>query len=153
MTAAYRCFRCIPPLRSPQKAIFIWHIRRIRYSIRTDKARKSPKISGGHYAHIQKKKSQNKREYELHEDFADEKSGDIADVIISKENLTGILYCIDSLRPACRDVMLLKFYHGYENREIAKMLDITEDAVRKRIERGRRELKILLEKEAEKYEV
>lgn len=95
----------------------------------------------------------NKREYELYEDFADEKSGDIADVIISKENLTGILYCIDSLRPACRDVMLLKFYHGYENREIAKMLDITEDAVRKRIERGRRELKILLEKEAEKYEV
>lgn len=95
----------------------------------------------------------NKRVYELREDFPDEESGDIADIIVSKENLTELLDCIDSLRPVYRDVMLLKFYHGYENREIAKMLGITEDAVRKRIERGRRELKALLEKEAEKNEI
>ena len=91
--------------------------------------------------------------YAPYDSAKNEKSEDIADIIINKENLTRLLDCINSLRPIYRDVMMLKFYHGYENREVAKMLSITEDAVRKRIERGRKELRILLDKEAEKDEV
>lgn len=93
------------------------------------------------------------KEVPMYDNIPDRRYDDVADVIINKENLTRLLDCINSLRPIYRDVMMLKFYHGYANREIAKMLGITEDTVRKRIERGRKELKILLEKEAEKDEV
>lgn len=93
------------------------------------------------------------KEVPMYDNIPDRRYDDVADVIINKENLTRLLDCINSLRPIYRDVMMLKFYHGYENREVAKMLSITEDAVRKRIERGRKELRILLDKEAEKDEV
>lgn len=93
-----------------------------------------------------------RQENELLEEMPDFHGKDALDIITNKENLTRLLDCINSLRPVLRDVMVLKFYHDYENREIAKMLDITEETVRKRIERGRKELKNLLEKEAEKYE-
>ncbi len=93
------------------------------------------------------------KEVSMYDDVPDQSRSDLSEVIINKENLTRLLDCIGSLRPIYRDVMMLKFYNGYENQEIAKMLGITEDTIRKRIERGRKELKILLEKEAEKDEV
>ena len=93
------------------------------------------------------------REAPMYDNIPDQRYGDVADIIINKENLSGLLDCINSLKPIYRDVMMLKFYHGYENRNVARILGITEENVRKRIERGRRELKIMLEKEAEKNEV
>lgn len=93
------------------------------------------------------------RETSMHDDIPDQGHGDLVEVIVNKENLTRLLDCINSLRPVLRDVMMLKFYHGYENKQVAKMLGITEENVRKRIERGRKELKIKLSKEAEKDEV
>ena len=43
-----------------------------------------------------------------------------------------------------RDVFLLKYSSGYENREIADILEISEASVRKRISRGKKKLEVLL---------
>lgn len=40
-----------------------------------------------------------------------------------------------------REVMMLHYVEGYQSSEIASLLKITEAAVRKRLERGRRQLK------------
>ena len=47
------------------------------------------------------------------------------------------------------NVLLLKYSHGYDDREIAQMLDITEENVRQRISRAKKRLSELLEKEGE----
>ena len=44
---------------------------------------------------------------------------------------------IKGLPDMYRDVLMLKFYHGYSNKEMADMLKISEPAIRKRIERAR----------------
>lgn len=45
-----------------------------------------------------------------------------------------------------REVLLLHYVEGYQGREIAEMLKLSESAVRKRMERGRGRLKDILEK-------
>ena len=44
-----------------------------------------------------------------------------------------------------REVLLLHYVEGYQGKEIAQMLGISESAVRKRLERGRGKLRDLLE--------
>lgn len=44
-----------------------------------------------------------------------------------------------------REVLLLHYVEGYQGKEIARMLKLTESAVRKRLERGRRKLRDILE--------
>lgn len=46
-----------------------------------------------------------------------------------------------ALPPMYREVLLLKYAHGYENFEIAGLLGITEAAVRKRLSRARKQLR------------
>lgn len=86
----------------------------------------------------------------LPEDYAEIGGYEPQEMLINKENMSRLMNCIESLNPIYRDVMLMKFYLEYGNHEIAKLLDISEELVRKRIERGRKLLKIALEKEAEK---
>ena len=54
---------------------------------------------------------------------------------------------IAGLPPLQREVILLKYHHGYRNDEIASLLDTTEDAVRRNIARGKARLAELLRKE------
>ena len=44
-----------------------------------------------------------------------------------------------------REVLLLHYVEGYQGREIAGMLGLSESAVRKRLERGREKLRGLLQ--------
>lgn len=46
-------------------------------------------------------------------------------------------------------VLLLKYSHGYDDHEIAKLLDISEENVRQRISRAKKKLAELLRKEGE----
>lgn len=91
-----------------------------------------------------------KEHFEYHDNYIGTYKTEPSEIIVSRENVATLLGCINSLKPIYRDVMMLKFYNGYENDEVAKMLGITEVTVRKRIERGRKMLKEMLEKEAEK---
>lgn len=58
-----------------------------------------------------------------------------------------IITAIKSMPQLYRDVFLLKYSSGYENGEISKMLGISEESVRKRISRGKKELEKLLNAE------
>lgn len=50
-----------------------------------------------------------------------------------------------------RDVLMLRYIQGYKNPEIAELLNISNEAVRKRIERAKLKLaQILSESEGEK---
>lgn len=44
-----------------------------------------------------------------------------------------------------REVLLLHYVEGYQGKEIAGMLKLSESAVRKRLERGREKLRAMLE--------
>lgn len=46
-----------------------------------------------------------------------------------------------------RKILLLHYIEGYQGKEIAKMLTLSETTVRKRLERGRKKLSEMLEKE------
>lgn len=45
-----------------------------------------------------------------------------------------------------REILLLHYIEGYQGREIAKMLTLSENTVRKRLERGRKKLGEMLER-------
>lgn len=55
-----------------------------------------------------------------------------------------ILQAIDKLNPNYKAVMSLKYSQGYKDKEIAQILGISEENVRKRLSRGRVKLKDIL---------
>lgn len=57
-----------------------------------------------------------------------------------------IVKTINGLPENYRSVLVLKYYHGYDNEEISSILKISEDNVRQRISRGK---KLLAERLAE----
>lgn len=59
----------------------------------------------------------------------------------------GLADAMASLPPQYRQVLLLRYDNGYSSHEIGKMLGKSQVAVRKIIERAKRELRILLEKD------
>lgn len=73
---------------------------------------------------------------------------------ISEENHENrIINAIASLPLNYSTVIRLKYSHGYNDKEISQILDITEDNVRKRISRGKKKLEEILERlETESYE-
>ena len=58
-----------------------------------------------------------------------------------------IILAIKNMPFLYRDIFLLKYSGGYENREIASIRGITEESVRKRISRGKKKLEEILNKE------
>lgn len=69
------------------------------------------------------------------------------DEIIEKETNERIYRMIDKLPKKYRDVLILEKICGYSQREIAEILNISYDAVKKRMERARKKLKEKLRKE------
>lgn len=65
------------------------------------------------------------------------------------EVIDNVSSAIDSLPVNYSTVLRLKFSQGYNDSEIAQILDITEDNVRQRISRARKKLKQLLQKESD----
>ena len=57
----------------------------------------------------------------------------------------GILEEIQQLRPKEREVLVLYYYMGYDTNEIGALLGIRADAVRARMSRARRKLRLGLE--------
>ncbi|HDJ1466783.1 TPA: RNA polymerase sigma factor [Clostridioides difficile] len=71
----------------------------------------------------------------------------------NNENYDEIDIAIANLPPNYRQVILLKFSHDYSDAEISKLLNISQDNVRKRIQRGKKKLKeILIELEVQSVE-
>lgn len=62
-----------------------------------------------------------------------------------KEEDTELMDSLMLLPSKYREVLLLHYVEGYQGREIAGMLGLSESAVRKRLERGREKLRRILE--------
>lgn len=58
-----------------------------------------------------------------------------------------IARCFSLLPTRYRHILLLKYQHGYDNREIAKLLDISEANVAKLVQRAKTKLDILCKEE------
>ncbi|WP_101696937.1 RNA polymerase sigma factor [Clostridium minihomine] len=67
---------------------------------------------------------------------------------LPQEDSGELIKAISELPVIHRDILKLKYIMNYSNEEIGSMLDISEDAVRKRLERARNKLKGILEKES-----
>ncbi len=63
------------------------------------------------------------------------------------EEDTAVMDALLLLPRKYREVLLLHYVEGYQGKEIAAMLGLSQAAVRKRLERGRRKLGELLEEE------
>ena len=69
-------------------------------------------------------------------------------ILPPKTQGTGALAdAIASMSETGREVILLRYYHGYTAKEIGKILGISWQASRKRLERAKAELKAILEEE------
>lgn len=68
---------------------------------------------------------------------------DCADAVISKVEEESFFDIVNAIPEKYSYVLRLKYKYGFSNKQIAKVCGITEAAVRKRLERGR---KMLLEK-------
>ncbi len=93
------------------------------------------------------RKNSKRRDVELFVDEFDEAVFyDFDEKLISKlDPENRIIAVIKSMKEMYRDILLLKFVHGLENKEIAKLFNLTEEAVRQRISRGKKMLEDKLE--------
>lgn len=67
--------------------------------------------------------------------------------LISKETFNYVMEILDELPSIYKDVMILEHFHNYSKKEIAKLLNVNYDTIKKRSERAR---KILSERLDEK---
>lgn len=98
-----------------------------------------------------RKKSNAKLEYmenvysENDENFLTNKTP--CDEVIYKESREKLLQAIDKLAPIYRDVLILEKVYKYPQKEIAELLNVSLDAVKKRAERAKKYLLEELRKE------
>lgn len=57
-----------------------------------------------------------------------------------------LVYLIDGLKPVYREVLYLRYFDEYEEKEIAKLLGLSYSNVRKIVERAKHDLRELLER-------
>lgn len=74
--------------------------------------------------------------------FISNEGKDLSDVVCTENP---VLRIIRELPEKYKEVFLLKYVNGYENKEIADVLNISEEAVRQRISRGRNIIESKLE--------
>ncbi len=68
------------------------------------------------------------------------------ELIISEESIDSMVENIDKLDVKYSDIILLKYFYEYSEKEIAKLLDISYENVRVRLHRGRKMIKEMMEK-------
>ena len=69
-------------------------------------------------------------------EYIDEMTG----ITVENQSLQGLASCMAKLPSRYRQIILLKYYHGYNNREISKQLDLTEANVIKIDQRAKKKL-------------
>lgn len=73
-----------------------------------------------------------------------------SEIVINKESVNRIVAAIISLKPIYRDVMLLRYSHEYSSLEIAELLNLPPETVRKRLTRAKNKLFTALGRELSK---
>lgn len=65
--------------------------------------------------------------------------------VIERLSLNELLYTINKLPDIYKDVLILRYIHELSSEEISNVLQINSSMVRKRLERGRRKLRVQYE--------
>lgn len=76
---------------------------------------------------------------------ADEEAEDLLEQILKKEQSRRLQSALDKLSKPQREVLMLQYFAGFRQREIAAMLQITPANVRVLAHRAKKELKSILE--------
>ena len=74
-----------------------------------------------------------------------DKDTNISDEIISAEGYNKIVDIIDALPDSLRDTAILSLVHGQSHEEIAETLEISYDAVKMRLSRAKKTIRLKLE--------
>ena len=83
------------------------------------------------------------RKKETNEELIEDKAGSILPDLGEHD----LKWCIDQLPPRYREIILLKYSHGYSTREISEILGISFDAASKLDQRAKKRLEDLCRKE------
>lgn len=83
------------------------------------------------------------RKKETNEELIEDKAGSIFPDLGEHD----LKWCIDQLPPRYREIILLKYSHGYSTREISEILGISFDAASKLDQRAKKRLEDLCRKE------
>lgn len=67
--------------------------------------------------------------------------------VVDPTECQGVTQCFARLPAQCRHILLLKYRYGYDNRELAHLLQLSEANVIKRIQRAKEKLAQLCEEE------
>ena len=71
----------------------------------------------------------------------------VDEIVLSEENVCRITKAIESLDEKYVGLCMLKFVHGYSEKEISELLEINYNTVRSRIERARKKLYYVLKED------
>ncbi len=77
---------------------------------------------------------------EIENEDQDVEDKKLQDVLDARKDVKALEGALDQLEPAYRDVLVLKYVEGYEVREIAEKLGVSENVVYVRVHRGRKKL-------------
>ena len=84
----------------------------------------------------------------IYDDDGEEKEYEVADdsplpdeIVISKERAVNLGRCIDSLSEKQRHIILLRYYYGLSEKEIAGLMSMTESAVSSCVDRAKKSLR------------
>lgn len=81
------------------------------------------------------------------EGWMPDSAGAPADEVESRESYLHLVSLLDRMPEGYRSVLLLKYDNGYSTAEVASLLGLTEENVKKRLQRAKRKLEELLSKE------
>lgn len=88
-----------------------------------------------------KRKRNSEYGYDDLEQIYESQDFSVEDLVISQSTINELLNYISQLDKKYSDVLMLKYIYGYNNGEIAYLLDISDENVRIRLHRGRNFLK------------
>jgi len=91
------------------------------------------------------KKEKQKAEVEMSEEVPDEKANTMLDVLLAEERSRLLYLALQRLDTAKREVLLLQYFAGLSQRDIAAVLHLTPENVRVLAYRGKRELRSHME--------
>lgn len=84
----------------------------------------------------------------IYDDDGEEKEYEVADdsplpdeIVISKERAMNLGRCIDSLSEKQRHIILLRYYYGLSEKEIADLMSMSESAVSSCVDRAKKSLR------------
>ena len=91
------------------------------------------------------KKEKQKAVVEIPEEVPDEKAGAMLEVLLAEERSRLLYRALQKLDTAKREVLLLQYFAGLSQRDIAAVLHLTPENVRVLAYRGKRELRSYME--------